>query len=82
MYFFISLVAFLISSFTCDCPLLPHSSTFLSVSLNTYQYTKLTTYVRTIYESPLLEYSVVKNFIQALPPGEIESADEVEDWSR
>jgi hypothetical protein len=60
----------------------PSFKTFLSVSLNTYQYTKLSTYVRTIYESPLLEYSVVKNFLEALPPGEIESANEVEDWSR
>lgn len=62
-------------SFSLLCSLHPHS-------LNTYQYTKLTTYVRTIYASPLLEYFVVKNFIKALPPGEVASANEVEDWSR
>jgi len=60
----------------------PSLPSFLPVSLNTYQYTKLTTYVRTIYTSPLLEYLVVKNFIKALPPGEVASANEVEDWSR
>jgi hypothetical protein len=63
-------------------PLLPFLPTFPPGSLNTYQYTRLTTYVRTIYASPLLEYVVVKNFIKALPPGEVASANEVEDWSR
>jgi len=52
-------------------------------SLNTYQYTMLTTYLRRIYDSPLLETFIIKNFLSGLPPGEVGLATaEIADWSR
>lgn len=40
-------------------------------SLNTYQYTMLTTYLRRIYDSPLLETFIIKNFLSGLPRGKL-----------
>jgi hypothetical protein len=43
----------------------------------------LTTYLRRIYDSPLLETFIIKNFLSGLPPGEVGLATaEIADWSR